>query len=120
MSQIEYASLTRTLLSEFPELKLRYEENEGYLEEEWAHLVFGIILEPYLILMLESNDNEEQLYRLFLFLEKLSKHQDPDVQDVVKHTIFGELGGRPELLTKARCYMGKATLRLLRECEKEK
>ncbi len=117
MPKLEYATLTRALLDEFPELRLRYEENRECLEEEWVHLVFGIILEPYLMLLLESEGNEEQLRRLFTFLERLATHPDPDVQDVVKHTISGELGGQPELLTKAQHYMGKATLRLLRECK---
>lgn len=51
-------------------------------------------------------------------MEKLANNEDIKVQEVVAVTVCERLGDRPELLKKARNYMGDTTLRFSQEVEK--
>lgn len=121
MSTITYESLSKRLIETVPELAPQYEKELEWWggEEAGAHNIYGDVLNPYLISLLQSDPNpgtEEVLNRIFAFLEVLSKHPDVHVPEVVGVTVLEVLLGAG-LLEKARRYMGPATLQMSKEIE---
>lgn len=119
MSEITFEKLTERLLEVVPELQPQYEsELEWWGDEQpGTHIIFGDVLNPYLISVLKLGKHGENLQGIFTFLEKLANHEDLDVQEVVAVTVCERLGDDPELLKKARKYMGETTLRFSQEIE---
>lgn len=113
------SSIIKELLVKLPQLQPQYEsELEWWGDEQpGAHIIFGDVLNPYLISLLKLGKHEENLQVIFTFLEKLANHEDLDVQEVVAVTVCERLGDDPELLKKARKYMGETTLRFSQEIE---
>lgn len=118
MSEFRFENIAEKLVEVVPELQQSYE-----LELEWwgteqpgAHIIFGDLLNPYLISLLESH-NQPILKQIFTFLELLANHEDIKVQEVVAVTVCERLGDNPEWLSKARQYMGKTTLQFSHEIE---
>ena len=86
-------------------------------EKPGVHIVFGELLNPYLVSLLESEEQEEILRRIFAFLEELANHRDTQIQEVVAVTVCERLGDSKELLLKARKHMGEKTLSFSQEIE---
>lgn len=117
MTAIAFDNLATHLVAAVPELRSQYEsELEWWGAEPGAHIVFGDLLDPYLISLLEANARP-QIERIFAFLEELANHEDIRVQEVVAVTVCERLGDKAEWLTLARQYMGKKTLRFSQEIE---
>jgi len=120
MTEIHYKNLVEALLEAIPELRSRYDSWRKELGEDLGpHVVFGDVLDPHLETLLESKGHDEQLRRIFAFLEQLANHEDVHVREVVQVTVCEELGDREGSLKKARQYMGQNTRRLFDEMEKE-
>ena len=118
MSELKFENIGEKLVEVVPELQQSYE-----LELEWwgneqpgPHIIFGDLLNPYLISLLESH-NQPILKQIFTFLEQLANHEDIKVQEVVAVTVCERLGDNLEWLSKARQYMGKTTLQFSQEIE---
>ena len=118
MSELKFENIGEKLVEVVPELRQSYE-----LELEWwgneqpgPHIIFGDLLNPHLISLLESH-NQPILKKIFTFLEQLANHEDIKVQEVVAVTVCERLGDNPEWLSKARQYMGKTTLQFSEEIE---
>ena len=120
MKRLSYDKLSTKLIDVVPELRGEYEKERKWWGEEipGPHIIFGDILTPHLISLLESNREKGRLERIFDFLEELANHEDAHVREVVQVTVCERLGDKKEWLEKARQYMGKATLRLSHEIEK--
>lgn len=124
IARLTYATLEEALMEATPEL------TEGYLElkEEWGdeepgpHIVFGDVLNPVLLRLLEAGDGtdktESMLRRIFALLERMARNDDLKVQEVASTTVLDRLGGDAEALGAARHYMGDATKRLSEEVER--
>lgn len=121
---LTYETLTRTLVDAVPELGDRFET----LRREWVgetpgpHVVYGDLLNPYLLQLLASPDatTEEvaSLHRIFAFLERLARDDDPRIQEVVSTTVIERLGSDRALLNIGRRYMGEFTRLLSNDTER--
>lgn len=108
---MDYNTLDKELIREIPELKLFYDEElelwDG--EEPGQHIIFGNVLNPYLINLIETNKNQELIKRIFDFLEKMACSDNELVQEVLGCTVLERLGDDNMVLTKSKEYMGKET-----------
>lgn len=119
MSEFVYENLAEYLLDEFPDLRPRYEAEIKWWGDEkpGPHVVYGDILNPLIVDLLATRQDEERLKRVFDFLERLAKSDDVRVQEVVSVTVCEYLLRNRELLMTARRYMGQTTLRFTDEIE---
>jgi hypothetical protein len=102
-----------------PELREKYESELRWWGEEkpGAHIIFGDVLNPFLVTLLDTIAKEKILRQIFEFLEELANHEDQRVQEVVAATVCEYLLHKKDWMTKARQYMGPQTLRLSRKVE---
>lgn len=121
MRHVTYDRLSNELIKVAPELRAQYEEELRWWGDETPgpHIIYGDVLNPYLISLLEADDesNEEVLRRIYGFLEALANHDDERVQEVVAVTVCERLGASKELLERAHRYMGPKTRQLSDEIE---
>ena len=119
MAEIKYDSLVQYLIEAVPELRSHYESWYEEMGEDFGpHVVYGDVLNPYLLTLLKSEGHEHELQRIFSFLERLASSDNARIREVVEVTVCERLGDHTELLAKARKYMGAATLRISHEIEK--
>jgi hypothetical protein len=106
-----YNTVNKELIKEIPEIIPFYEkELEGWRgEEEEKYSIFKDILNPYLINLLEINENKELISRIFDFLEKMAMSHDYILKNVLELMVLDELARDKTILTKSRKYMGKYT-----------
>lgn len=120
---LAYQSLDQHLVDAVPELSDRVASLPRAWEPErpGPHVVFGDALNPYLIELLACQDpsprSRDILRRIFALLERMARHDDPRVQEVVSTTVAERLGGDPVVLAEARRHMGQATRGLSEEIE---
>jgi hypothetical protein len=116
---VTYEQANEKLVEALPELAEAYRKQVEWWgnEKPRQHVVYGLILNPYLDRLLQDS-NEADLRRVFAFLEHLSVNPDPHVQELVSFTVCEHLGGDLEKLRQARHYMGPATLKLSGEADK--
>lgn len=109
-SSVKYRRINAALVEAVPELRGRYEEEvEAWGEEMGPHVIYGDVLNPYLAQLLDAPADrkaDEQLRRVFGFLEELLAHPDPEFADVARTTVAEDLESDPALLERARLYMG--------------
>ena len=120
MSDITFDNMSYKLIEAIPELQQECAEDLQYWinHMNMAHIIYGDVLNPFLITLLESGKREELLKRIFTFLEVLANHDDVRVREVVAATVCERLGGhKEELLEKARAYMGPKTLQIVAKLE---
>lgn len=119
MDAITYDNLGEKLVEALPELRSAYEAElrEWVSDKPGPHVIYGDVLNPHLLALLESGGSEETLCRIFAFLERLANHEDVHVQEVVAVTVVARLLGNKALLNRARQCMGAATLRISHEME---
>jgi hypothetical protein len=112
-----YSTLVDALLSAVPELRSTYEKEREYWGEDVLapHIVFGDILTPYIITLLESGTGSETLSRVFGFLEDLANHAEAPVQEVVALSVCERLADRAEWIESALAYMQPRTRELARQ-----
>jgi hypothetical protein len=114
-SNLTYDILIQALIDAIPEIQTAYEEERrGWIGEEyWPHIVFSFVLNPYIASLLESDGDDAELQRIFQFLEAMAISDDDLVQAVLAQSVLEHFSGNvPELLPKARVYMGDATRHL--------
>ncbi len=103
-------ALADRLLATVPDLRHSYNaELEWWGKEEpGAHIVFGDLLNPYLGTLLMKGE-DQQLARVFRFLEELATDNDLDVRSVVGATVCPYLLDDEKRFNRALAYMGPAT-----------
>jgi hypothetical protein len=113
-------SLVEALVRAAPELEAAVEGELDLWKPErpGVHIVFGDILTPYILRLLQDGDAGRRLIDIFKFLELLAADPDKQIQEVVQMSVCERLGDDQEVLRKARSYMGPATLQLSREIER--
>jgi hypothetical protein len=117
--RITYDQLNDVLIEVVPELGESYRalRNEWVGETPGPHVVYGDMLNPFIVEMLSAPvENHALLVRVFGLLERLASHPDVKVQEVVQMTVCERLGQEP-LLATARTFMGPSTLQLSHEIE---
>lgn len=120
MGIISFENVFQCLVDVVPQLKSSYEReiNSWAIEgEPGAHVILGSVLMPVLIPLLESEENEELLHRIFQFLEELANHKDVRVREVVAVTVCERLIDEARWIQRGRKYMGPTTLQVSQEIE---
>lgn len=114
-------TLVSEMLRMIPELKPMYDNDmewwwEG--EEPLLHNILGGVMNEYLVQVLDRNDNQELLIRIFKFLEMMAISEDDDVVNVLQVTVLEYVGDSKKVLRIAYWYMGEQTRKLSDEIEK--
>lgn len=119
MEAVTFENMSGVLIRLFPELSVDYQNLVDWWDGDTpgSHVVFGDILNPYILSLLETKHDQEKLRAIFDFLERLAKHEDKRVQEVIMMTVCERLAGSKEQLHKARSYMGPVTRRFSEEIE---
>lgn len=120
MSELNYETVDQELIKSLPEIREPYEEElkSWTGEEPGQHNIFGNVLNPFLLDLLQKDSNEGLIKRAFDFIEQMATSNDEKVSNVVQVTICEQLGDDKIILEKARKYMGQKTLELSKDAEK--
>jgi hypothetical protein len=112
-SGFEYEQAEAKLVEHLPELSARVAAERKWWGDEapGAHVLYGDILNPYIVELLES-ENKPALKRVFDFLEELSRASDFRLRELVTVTVCEFLGTDRRRLERAKSFMGPATKRL--------
>lgn len=81
-------------------------------DEPGPHILYGDLLTPYLVTLLNAAGSEMPLLRAFDFLEQMARSEDQAIRDVRGASVLEGMG--PELLERAEDYMGIRTKELAR------
>jgi hypothetical protein len=109
--ELTYWNLVDHLLAEVPELRPAYEEElKLWLPDKpGPHIVFGDLLTPYLIELLEQNTDIETLRRVFSFLEQVAASSNQHVRDVAGASVLDSIGYKHFWKDRALSYAGPCT-----------
>lgn len=113
-------TLVNEMLHMIPELKSLYDEEMAWWgdEEPGLHNIVGDVLTHYLVDLLDRNENQELLVRVFKFLEMMATSEDDYVVNVLQVTVLEVVGDSKKVLRTAYWYMGDETRRLSDEIER--
>jgi hypothetical protein len=115
---IREENVVQEMLALLPELRPPYEKELSWWEgeEPGLHIIFGNILTPYIVNLLESGSDREKLEQAFNFLEDMAHSNDPEVINVLYVTILEHIGG-DDILAIAERFMGPKTKVMSQEIE---
>lgn len=105
---LNYNELGMRLIEEIPELAEAYSrELEWWGEEKpGPHVIYGDVLTPHIIRLLEAGDNPDAIKRAFGLLETLIADEDIEVQAVAVVTVLDRLVGNAEWVRLMMPYLG--------------
>lgn len=114
---ISFENMGEELLNVVPHLRKQYvDELEWWgSEKPGPHIIYGDLLTPYLINLLQGGRHKDELSRVFAFLEDLAGHDDIKVQEVVAFSVIEGLLSHEALLQEAQRYMGPRLLQFVDE-----
>lgn len=102
--------LHEKLVEAIPELEKAYkEELKDWDEFPGNHIIFGNVLNPFLVELLEQPNKQNPKQRIFDFLELMALSEDAKVQEVLSVTVLERLGDSEGVLRETKKYMGKMT-----------
>lgn len=114
---VNYESLVKEFLKDFPEYIEAYNEHIEYNNELLPHVFFGETINEDLPVLLEANNDKKKLKSIFKFMEKMALEGDIKVQELLSTTILERLGDNSELLKVAHVYMNGNTRNMSDEIE---
>lgn len=116
---IRYDNLSKILMESFPKIERLYLQEKDWYEDmlDLPHIFYGDLLTPFMLLLLEDDNNSEDISEIFLFLEKLAKSDDSQIREVVQTSVLERIGDDKEILKTSYKYMGEATRKLSDEIE---
>jgi len=110
--QLEFGRIQEAFLMDFPELREAI-ENEFKLDFDFerempgAYLVFEDVVKKLVFKLLDTDENQILLARLFRFFEEMANASDPNVsRDLLGIAILEPLVARGESVCRAWKYMG--------------
>ena len=111
---MKYTTLLKEFFQRIPECRKLYEQKASQLlfdQETGVHIVFGVLIVPYLLELINKGKEEEELLeRIFAFFEEMARSEDENVVGVLDATVLESLidQGR-DFLKIAKIYMGEET-----------
>lgn len=118
MSNLTYNNIVNNMLMAIPEVRPVFEKELEWWSEVLPHIVFGDVLNPYLLELLKSDKEIDALKRIFDFFEQMANCNDEKVQNVLAVTVLERLGDEKTILNTATKYMGKQTKVISNDVEK--
>lgn len=112
MQEITYDNLIQRLLQAIPE----FTADEDDVADHRGTLVFED-LTRFVKGLVEANDNDELIQRIFRFLEEASKSSDTQVLDAIRYSFLEGLADSPYHLNSTKKYMGSQTRKLLKNAK---
>lgn len=115
MNDLLYTEIIPKLLSEIPQVRSKYCEEMEWLEEDLPHVIFGVVVTPFVI---ESLKNKVNSSLIFNFLEEMATSNE-QVQEVLLLSILDSLIlEERNLLDFAKTQMRECTKILYENAEK--
>ena len=114
---LHYDQLGAMLVREMPELGNLYGRELEWWGEETPgpHVVYGDVLTPYIIQLLESGEDAEAIKRAFGLLERLIADRDVEIQAGAVVTVLDRLVGNAEWMRLMKPYLGRLARRAVRD-----
>lgn len=113
MEEITYENVVAQLLKVIPE----FHPDKQDVSDGLTHLVFGDLTE-FVKSLLDRQDNNDSVQRLFRFIEEAARSNDVRVLDVIKDSFLEGFLDSPDHLHKSKKHMGRFTRRLLRQAKR--
>src|SRR5262245_52324196 len=104
--KVTFENAAEQLIERVPRLAERYKAELEWWgnEKPGAHIVYGDILNPHIEGLLQDG-NDQELERVFAFVEELAISEDVRLREIVAVTICEGLGKSVETLRQARRFM---------------
>ncbi|WP_044478300.1 DUF7674 family protein [Paenibacillus antibioticophila] len=115
---MDYNNVVQKMLKVIPEVTPLYEKELEWWDEILPHIVFGDVVNPYIIRLLREGNDEQIAKNVFNFLEQMAICSDEKVHEILAVTVLEQLGDDPTILEEARRYMGNETKKISDEVEK--
>ncbi|OKP73898.1 hypothetical protein A3842_21395 [Paenibacillus sp. P3E] len=112
---MEYENLIERLLADVPQIRPHYEEEIEWLEEDLPHVIFGMVVTPFII---KSIETQKEVSNLYSFLEEMAVADDK-VQEVLVVSVLESLITDRDIIDTAKSHMGKLTKTLCETTETE-
>lgn len=109
------------LIEMLPELQEEYRKIIEWYGTDYPgnHNIFCDVFNPYIINLLEKNNNKVLLRKSMNFLNLMAESEDLEVINVLKVTVLERIGDSMEWLEAAKEYMSPKLIKLSNEIEKE-
>ena len=118
---VQYDNLYSMFKESVPEGQDFFERREkaGLLDgTDGMHVMFGMVVVPYILHVLQNNKIHE-IHEVFSFLEEMATCGDSKVNEILDFTVLEQLTDEgPGVLAQCKRYMGKHTLEHCREVER--
>lgn len=108
-TDITYDNMVEKLPEAIPELKERFEQEMSSLgDKDLSYVVYSFVLYRHIEELLKADQNEDQLRKVFAFLETILTHPDARVRDVADQSICENICSDEVILQRAQRYLGPA------------
>ncbi len=111
---MDYDNLIEKLLIAVPQIRPYYEEEIEWLEEDLPHVIFGMVVTPFII---KSTEEQTEIDNLYTFLEEMALSNEK-VQEVLVVSVLESLITERHIINKVKLSMGKITKELCETTEK--
>ncbi|WP_059050881.1 DUF7674 family protein [Paenibacillus senegalimassiliensis] len=111
---MDYDNLITSLLIDVPLIKPLYEEEIKWLEEDLPHVIFSLVVTPFIIKSIKEQEESSNIYG---FLEKMALG-DEKVQEVLVTSVLESLIIERDIIDFAKSHMGELTKILCETTEK--
>lgn len=102
-------NMMEKLLESIPEVKGRYEEEIEWLDKDNHWVLCSFVLYQHIEALLKADmPDENQLRRIFSFLEDLLSQQDLTVRNIAEDAVCENICSDEVVLQKAQRYLGPA------------
>ncbi|PQP80459.1 hypothetical protein C0Q44_27135 [Paenibacillus sp. PCH8] len=111
---MKYENLIERLLTAVPQIRPYYEEEIEWLEEDLPHVIFGMVVTPFLI---KYTNEQKDISNLYDFLEDMALSEEK-VQEVLVVSVLESLITEREIIETAKSYMGDLTRKICETTQK--
>ncbi len=110
---MKYETLFEEFIKLFPDDEqklLQIAEKKSVESSDGMHVVFGMVIVPFLMELLEQK-NEKKLEKIFIFFEKMAEADDPMISEVLEFTVLEDIISKgKDILDLCKSYMKQRTL----------